>query len=53
MGNKGRPKGPKNSQKQAFSTKLNPALIERIEKRAAKEHRSKNNLVEIVLDENV
>ena len=50
---KGRPKGPENSQKKAFSTKLDRSIIKRIEERAIKESRSKNNLVEMVLNENI
>jgi hypothetical protein len=53
MSKTGRPKTPKNKLKRGFSTKLDPALIDRIGKRAEKEQRSKNNLVEIVLDQNI
>ncbi len=53
MGKKGRPKGPKNKLKKAFSTKLDISIIKRIEQRAEKEQRSKNNLVEFVLNENI
>lgn len=53
MGKTGRPKGPKNKLKKAFSTKLDQGLIKRIQERAEKEQRSKNNLVEFVLNENI
>ncbi len=53
MGKAGRPKGPKNSQKRVFTTRLTPALIKRIEVRAEKERRPKNNLVENILEESV
>ncbi len=49
----GRPKGPQDKLKKAFSTKLDQGLIERIKERALTEGRSKNNLVEFVLNENI
>jgi hypothetical protein len=49
----GRPKMAENKRKKQFPTKLDPAIISRIERQSAKENRSKNNLVENILDKNL
>lgn len=49
----GRPKTDKKDKKVGISAKLHPSLIKRIKERADKESRSKNNIIEIVLDKGV
>ncbi len=41
------------NKKRDMSLRLDPSIIKRIEERAEKEQRSKNNLVEFVLNENI
>lgn len=49
----GRPEMPEKDRKKPFPTKLHPSIIDRVARQAVKEGRSRNNLVERILDENL